>query len=141
MGHALLKEEERRSFRRISDAIALRIDAIASANESAFEPAELPDYPTHVVSLSPNGLKCYHTEPFNNGDRVILSIRLFPEQTVLQIEAEVANAGEDRTRSKNDRFFAGLSFRNFSEENKTIMLDHIALVAKQSFGGTVKLVN
>lgn len=71
----------------------------------------------------------------------MLSIRLFPEQCLLQVEAEVANSGEDRTRSKNDRFFAGLSFRNLSDDNRAALLDHIALVAKQSFGGAVKLVN
>ncbi len=142
MGNALLKTEERRSYRRVSDAIALRIDVVdGAANQPEMEPADLPDYPTHVVSLSPNGLKCYHTDPFNDGERVRLSIRLFPEQVCFDVEAEVANAGEDRTRSKNDRFFAGMAFKNLNEEVREILLEHIDLVARQSFGGSIKLVN
>lgn len=142
MGNALHNSEERRSYRRISDAIGLRVDIIdAAANESEIDPIELPDYPTHVVSLSPNGLKCYHTDPFNDGDRVRLTMRLFPEQTVIELEAEVISAGEDRTRSKTDRFFAGLAFKEVSDENQQILLEHIDLVARQSFGGAVKLVN
>ncbi|MEM7259934.1 MAG: PilZ domain-containing protein [Pseudomonadota bacterium] len=142
MGNAQQKSEERRSYRRISDAIGLRVDIMdAAANESEIEPVELPDYPTHVVSLSPNGLKCYHTDPFNDGDQVRLTMRLFPEQTVIEMVAEVVSAGEDRTRSKTDRFFAGLAFREVSKENHDILLEHIDLVARQSFGGAVKLVN
>jgi hypothetical protein len=141
VGNALLKTEERRSYRRVSDAIALRIDVIDAANQTEFEPVELPDYPTHVVSLSPNGLKCYHTDPFNDGERVVLSIRLFPEQTAFEVEAEVVNSGEDRTRSKNDRFFAGLAFSNPTDEVRELLLEHIDLVARQSFGGAVKLIN
>lgn len=141
MGNALLKSEERRSYRRISDAIGLRVDVIDAANQSDIQPVELPSYPTHVVSLSPNGLKCYHIDPFNDGDLVRLTMRLFPEQTVIELDAEVVNAGEDRTRSKNDRFFAGLAFQNLSDETQKILLDHIDLVARQSFGGAVKLVN
>ena len=138
---ALLKTEERRNYRRISDAIGLRIDVIDAANQSDVEQVELPDYPTHVVSLSPSGLKCYHTDSFNEGDRVVLTIRLFPEQSVYEIEGLVANSGEDRTRSKNDRFFAGIAFTNMQDEVATALLDHIDLVARQSFGGAVKLIN
>lgn len=141
MGNALLKAEERRSYRRVSDAIALRIDVIDAADQTEIEPDDLPDYPTHVVSLSPNGLKCYHTDPFNDGERVMLSIRLFPEKSSFQVEAEVVNSGEDRTRSKNDRFFAGLAFVNPADEVRELLLEHIDLVARQSFGGAVKLVN
>lgn len=141
VGNALLKTEERRGYRRISDAIGLRVDALDAANENDIEPTDMPDYPTHVVSLSPNGLKCYHVEPFNDGDQLRLTMRLFPEQTVIEVDVTVVNAGEDRTRSKNDRFFAGMSFDNMSDETRQILLDHIDLVARQSFGGSVKLIN
>ena len=144
MGNAVEKSEERRSYRRISDAVALQIDVQEdgeAANQPSIDRIELPDYPTHVVSLSPNGLKCYHTEPFSEGDKVSLTIKLFPGQQCLDIMAEVVNSGEDGTRAKDDRFFAGLAFRKLSKDNREIILDHIEGVARQSFGGAVKLVN
>jgi len=98
---ALEKSKERRQFRRISDAIALTIRPVdEAANEQDYEGSDLPDYPTHVVSLSPNGLKCYHSESF-----------------------------------------AGLSFVSLSKEVREQLLAHIDRVARESFGGSVKLVN
>ena len=144
MGNAVEKSEERRSYRRISDAVALQIDVqegSEAANQPNIDRIELPDYPTHVVSLSPNGLKCYHTVPFNEGDKVLLTIKFFPGMQCLDIMAEVVNSGEDGTRGKDDRFFAGLAFRKLGKENREIILDHIDGVARQSFGGAVKLVN
>lgn len=140
MGNALQKNEERRSYRRVSDAIALRISTNDAANSPEFELDDLPDYPTHVVSLSPNGLKCYHPEPFEDGSLLLLKMRLFPEQSCIEVQAEVVNSGEDRSRSRNDCFFAGLAFRHVPEEVRETLLAHIDLVAKQSFGGSVKLV-
>ncbi len=139
---ALEKSNERRQFRRISDAIALAIHAAdEAANEQDYEGAELPDYPTHVVSLSPNGLKCYHSEVFNDGDKLQLSIKLFPSGVRIDTQAIVVNSGEDEGKQQNNRFFAGLSFVGLSEENSDQLLDHIDRVARESFGGAVKLVN
>ena len=59
----------------------------------------------------------------------------------MDIVADVVNSGEDGTRSKDDRFFAGLAFRNLSQESRDLILEHIDVVARQSFGGAVKLVN
>lgn len=143
-GNAVEKNEERRNYRRISDAVAMQIDVMDeqdAANQPTMESIELPDYPTHVVSLSPNGLRCYHTEPFNDGDKVLLTIKFFPGQQSLDILANVVNSGEDRTRGKDDRFFAGLAFRSLTDEAREIILDHIDGVARQSFGGAVKLIN
>lgn len=144
MGNAVEKNEERRNYRRVSDAVAMQIDICDeqdAANQPSIESIELPDYPTHVVSLSPNGLKCYHTEPFTDGDKVMITLKLFPGQQCLDIMAKVVNSGEDGTRGKDDRFFAGLAFRNMAEESREIILEHIDGVARQSFGGAVKLVN
>ena len=139
---ALEKSEERRQFRRISDAIALTIHVVdEAANEQDYEGSELPDYPTHVVSLSPNGLKCYHSESFNDGDKLQLSIKLFPSGDRIDTLAVVVNSGEDEAKRKNDRFFAGLSFVNLGKEVREQLLGHIDRVARESFGGSVKLVN
>lgn len=145
MGNAVEKNEERRNYRRISDAVAMQVyvcDKQDAANQPEIESTiELPDYPTHVVSLSPNGLKCYHTEPFNDGDKVMITLKLFPGKHCMDIMAKVVNSGEVGTRGKDDRFFAGLAFRNLTEETREILLAHIDGVARQSFGGAVKLVN
>jgi len=139
---ALEKSEERRQFRRISDAIALTIRIVdEAANEQDYEGSELPDYPTHVVSLSPNGLKCYHSEAFSNGDKLQLSIKLFPSGSQIDTEAVVVNSGEDEAKRQNDRFFAGLSFVDLNEQDCERLLNHIDGVARQSFGGAIKLVN
>lgn len=136
------KSEERRKYRRISDAIALQIRlSDEAANEQQFDAAELPDHPTHVVSLSPNGLRCYHDEMFNDGDKLQLSIRLFPSGERIDTEARVINSGEDDKPNKNNRFFAGLSFVNLSGERKVQLLEHIDSIARETFGGAVKLVN
>ncbi len=135
------KSVERRKFRRISDAIALSIQPVdEAANEQDYEGSDLPDYPTHVVSLSPNGLKCYHHEAFNDGEKLQLSIKLFPGGVRIDTEAVVVNCGEDEGKRQNDRFFAGLSFRGLSEENSEQLLSHIDRVARESFGGAIKLV-
>ena len=136
------KSEERRKYRRISDAIALQIRlSDEAANEQEFDAADLPDHPTHVVSLSPNGLRCYHDENFNDGEMLQLSIRLFPSGERMETQARVVNSGEDNKPNKNNRFFAGLSFVKMSAENKKQLLEHIDGVARESFGGAVKLVN
>jgi len=139
---ALEKSEERREFRRISDAIALRIQPVdEAANEQEFEGSDLPDHPTHVVSLSPNGLKCYHNEGFDEGEELQVSFKLFPSQVRIDAKARVVNAGEDESSGKSNRFFAGLAFVGLGEDVKAQLLAHIDLVARESFGGAVKLVN
>ena len=98
---ALEKSKERRQFRRISDAIALTIRVIdEAANDQDYEAFELPDFPTHVVSLSPNGLKCYHSEAFNDVDKLQLSIKLFPGGDRIETEAVVVNSGEDEAKRR-----------------------------------------
>lgn len=139
---ALEKSKERREFRRISDAIALRILPVdEAANEQSFDESELPDHPTHVVSLSPNGLKCYHDEGFNEGEELQVSFKLFPSQVRIDTKVKVVNAGEDENNRKSNRFFAGLAFISLGEEVKQQLLSHIDGVARESFGGAVKLVN
>ncbi len=139
---ALPKSDERRAYRRVSDAIAMQIHLPdEAANERQFDVVELPDHPTHVVSLSPNGLKCYHDEAFSDGDVLQVSIRLFPSGLRIDTEARVVNSGEDDKPNKNNRFFAGLAFVKMPKECKAQLLEHIQCVAKESFGGAVKLVN
>ena len=139
---AQLKADERREFRRISDAIALQIQVKdEAANEQSFDPTDLPDHPTHVVSLSPNGLKCYHSEAFSDGDVLQLSFKLFPDGYQIDTRARVVNSGEEENSRKNDRFFAGLSFIKLDGVVREKLLEHIDRVARESFGGAVKLVN
>ncbi len=141
-GNAVEKSEERRGYRRVSDAIALQIQIVdEAANEEAYDAPELPDYPTHVVSLSPNGLKCYHSEPFNEDEVLQLSMVFFPSKLRIDTTARVVNSGEDGHAQKSDRFFAGLSFIDLEDDKSEQLLEHIAQVARQSFGGAVKLVN
>lgn len=137
------KSDERRKYRRVSDAIALQIrQSDEAANEQDYDAADLPHHPTHVVSLSPNGLKCYHDEQFNDGETLKLSMRLFPGGERLDTEARVINSGEESNKpNKNNRFFAGLSFVNLTGERKQRLLDHMDRVARESFGSSVKLVN
>lgn len=141
-GNALEKKNERRKYRRVSDAIALQMQIVdEAANEQSFDATELADYPTHVVSLSPNGLKCFHSAPFEKGDVLQLSFRLFPSQQKIDTRAVVVNSGEDTNSTKNDRFFAGLSFVKLDSELRETLLEHIDQVARSSFGGSVKLIN
>lgn len=143
-GTAIKKNEERRNFRRVADAVAMQIDVCEehdAANQPNIDAIDLPDYPTHVVSLSPNGLRCHHTEPFSDGDRVMISIKFFPNQECLDILAKVVNSGEEGNRTKDNRFYAGLAFCNLTDEAQEVILEHIAGVARQSFAGAVKLVN
>jgi len=102
---------------------------------------DLPDYPTHVVSLSPNGVKFFHDESFELGDTLSVGIVIFPSKDRIDVRGKVVNVGEEMDKSKQNRFFAGLSFEDLSEDDEKILLDHISQVAKQSFGGTVKLIN
>ena len=66
---------------------------------------------------------------------------MFPGGVRIDTEAVVINSGEDEAKRQNDRFFAGLSFVDLSDENSELLLNHIDRVARESFGGAVKLVN
>lgn len=140
--NALDRNVERREYRRVSDAVALHIEAIdgEAANDSDIREIEVPDYPTHVVSLSPNGLKCFHHEAFTDGDMLSLSLRLFPDGNIVTVRGRVVNSGEDRQKGDKDRFFAGIAFKGLSDEQRETILEHIDGVAKKSFGGAVKLI-
>ena len=126
----------------MSDAIALQIETIdgEAANDSDIREVELPDHPTHVVNLSPSGLKCYHHQAFNDGDTVSLHIKFFPAGGTLSARGRVVNSGEDRQKTGEERFFAGIAFKGLSAEQQQLVLDHIDGVAKKSFGGAVKLI-
>jgi len=136
-GNALRKTEERRQFRRVSDAVALAV-SLESAQKVDFD---LPDYPTHVVSLSPSGIKYFHDEAFELGDTVSIGFVIFPSMDRIDVRAKVVNVGEEMDKSKQNRFFAGMAFEDLSADDEKILLDHISQIAKQSFGGTVKLIN
>lgn len=140
--NALNRNAERREYRRVSDAIALNIEVIdgEAANDSDIRRVELPDHPTHVISLSPNGFKCFHHEAFSVGDHVTLTLKLFPAGNTLAVGGRVVNTGEDSQKGERDRFFAGIAFRNLSDEQREVILDHIDAVARKSFGGAVKLI-
>jgi len=133
---------ERRTYRRVSDAIALQIEVIdgEAANDADIREIELPDHPTHVVNLSPGGLKCFHHEAFSDGDVVSLNIKFFPAGITISTRGRVVNSGEDRQKGAKDCFFAGIAFKGLTEEQQQLVLDHIDGVAKKSFGGSVKLI-
>lgn len=140
--NALNRNVERREYRRVSDAVALHIEVIdgEAANDADMRQVELPGHPTHVINLSPSGLKCFHHEAFNDGDIVSISMRLFPSNTVVCLRGRVANSGEERQKGEKDRFFAGIAFTGVKKDQQEIILEHIEGVAKKSFGGAVKLI-
>jgi len=140
--NALHKNAERREYRRVSDAVALHIERIdgEAANDADVRPVELPDHPTHVVSLSPNGLKCFHHEAFTDGDLLSLTLKLFPAEITICVRGRVVNSGEDGQKGGKDRFFAGIAFKALNSQQQDVILDHIDGVAKKSFGGAVKLI-
>jgi len=140
--NALDRNVERREYRRVSDAVALHMEPIdgEAANDSDIREIELPDYPTHVVSLSPNGLKCFHHEAFTDGDMLSLTLKLFPDGNTVSVRGRVVNSGEDRQKGDKDRFFAGIAFKGLSDAQREAILGHIEGVAKKSFGGAVKLI-
>ena len=139
---ALNKRAERREYRRVSDAVALHIEPIdgEAANDASMVQVELPDHPTHVVNLSPNGLKCFHHEAFSDGDTLSLTLKLFPSETTICMRGRVINSGEDKQKGAQDRFFAGIAFKGLSDDQKAVILEHIESVAVKSFGGSVKLI-
>jgi hypothetical protein len=139
---ALDVRAERREYRRVSDAVALHIEPVdgEAANDASMHQIELPDHPTHVVSLSPNGLKCFHHEAFNDGDMLSITLKLFPSESTMVMRARVVNSGEDKQKGTQDRFFAGLAFKGLQDDQKAQILEHIESVALKSFGGSVKLI-
>ena len=131
---------EKRSFRRVSDAIALVV--IPEQDERAANLAEqLPIHPTHVVSLSGSGMRFYHPEPYDVGERLQTAIRLFPSGQTIEVVAEVVNAGEAPGATKTLRYFTGIAFRDIRDEDQAILLAHLESVAAKAFSGVVKLVN
>ncbi len=139
-GNLAVNQFEKRSFRRVSDAIALVVfpehdDRAASGFE------QLPIHPTHVVSLSGSGMRFYHPEPYEVGERLQTAIRLFPSGQTIEVMAEVVNAGESPGAAKTLRYFTGIAFRDMAQDDQKILLAHLESVAAKAFSGVVKLVN
>ncbi len=133
------KQQEKRSFRRVSDAIALEV--CPEQDDRAVNMAErLPIHPTHVVSLSGSGMRFYHSEPYEVGERLQTAVRLFPSGQCLEVVAEVVNAGESPGATKTLRYFTGIAFRDMSEEDQKRLVAHLDGVAAKAFSGVVKLV-
>jgi len=133
--------KERREFRRICDAVALDVERVDDPENPPVSDISVPCHPTHVVSLSPNGMRFFYPQAFAAGETVRIGLGLFPGDTKLLIDAEVMNSGERTEAPKTQRFFVGLAFRNLGDDERQLLIRHIEAVAQQSFGGAVKIVN
>ena len=135
-----VKQIEKRSFRRVSDAIALAV--CPEHDDSAGDLVEqLAIHPTHVVSLSGSGMRFYHPEPYEVGARLHTAFKLFPSGQCIEVLSEVVNAGETPGAAKTLRYFTGIAFRDLSSEDERRLLAHLESVAAKAFSGMVKLVN
>lgn len=134
-------QAEQRAYRRVSDAIALVIVRCDEVTDDCDAFAEAPVHPTHVVSLSPNGMRFYHHEPYAAGEELNLSIRLFPGGDALQVKGEVMNSGEKPAATRTLRYFTGIAFRDVSDDAHGTLTRHLEAVASKAFSGAVKLIN
>ncbi len=115
---------ERRKHPRISDAIALRLNADEST--------ALDCTPTHVVKLSCGGLRFVHHAALKPDSRIALALHLTSSNTTVHINCRVVSSGEEKSRINSTcpdkHYFAQVQFLDVEAGVHKLLTDHINYV-------------
>lgn len=128
---------EKRTTRRVSDALALRIEespeqAESAQAESIFDQSPLDSTPTHVVNLSTGGLRFLHETKLEENKSLRLTLRLGPKNETISIQAIVISSVEEKTQSGNKRYNARVRFTNVNNTARNLLEQHISHVLNQT---------
>lgn len=112
---------ERRKYPRVSDAIALRLNAEPST--------PLNPTPTHVVKMSCGGLRFVHNEAIDAGTTVNLCMHLASSDQTIHIASRVVSSGEEKTTSaKGKKYCVQVEFQDVDQPVRHLLANHINYV-------------
>ena len=125
---ALMKFIEKRQNKRVSDALALRVENA----QSAMGYAPLDEKLTHVVNFSCGGLCFLHESKLTEGEMLLLTMRLGPEQTTVSVRAQVITSDEESRHSGNKKFSSRVKFVDVNKAADVLLLEHLNYVLEKT---------
>lgn len=120
---------EKRKTRRVSDAMALRVE---NAND-AIGHAPLDTTPTHVVNISTGGMRFLHETKLPASEPLLVTMCLGPQMETVSLHAEVISSPEATTPSGNKRYNAQVKFVNIDKTAQNLLDLHINHVLNQAY--------
>lgn len=120
---------EKRRTRRISDAMALRVE---HAND-AIGHAPLDTTPTHVVNISTGGMRFLHETPLPSSEPLLVTMCLGPQMETVSLRAVVISSLEARNHLGNKRYNARVKFLNVDKTAQNLLDQHINYVLSQTY--------
>ncbi len=121
--------QDNRKTKRVSDAMALRIENA----DNAIGHAPLDTTPTHVVNLSLGGLRFEHERDLPLSQDLLLTMCLGPNRETVSLQAEVVSSVEEKGNSGNKRFKAHVKFKNVDQTAHNLLNQHIDHILNQTF--------
>ncbi len=115
---------ERRKHPRVSDAIALRLNANPS---TPINPA-----PTHVVKMSCGGLRFVHNTAIDPDTTIKLCIHLPSSGKTVHVACRVISSGEEKSdvfaRQNGKQYYVQVEFLEIDQTVHQLLADHIDYV-------------
>lgn len=120
---------EKRKTRRVSDAMALRVE---NASE-AIGHAPLDTTPTHVVNISTGGLRFLHEKNLPPSESLLVTLCLGPQKETVSLRAEVISSVEATNQSGNKRYNSRVKFKNVDKAALALLDQHISYVLNKTY--------
>ncbi len=120
---------ERRKHRRVSDAVALRLNLEGHPPSASLDPT-----PTHVVKMSCGGLRFSHSVSLDPGSALPLSMHIPSADKTVHIDSRVISSGEEKGTNRKD-YFIQVEFQHINDEVKVLLKDHIDYVLEKTNTG------
>lgn len=120
---------EKRKTRRVSDAMALRVE---NAND-AIGHAPLETTPTHVVNISSGGVRFLHETKLPLSEPLLVTMCLGPQMETVSLHAEVISSLEATNHSGNKRYNARVRFIDIDKAAQNLLDMHIDHVLNQTY--------
>ena len=119
---------EKRKTRRVSDALALRVE---NAN-AAIGHAPLDTTLTHVVNISPDGMRFLHETNLDSGEALLVTMCLGPNKETVSLHAIVISSLEATHHTGHKRYNARVKFTNVDKTAQSLLNSHITHVLDQT---------
>ena len=128
--------EERRGYGRVMDAVRLQVRKAGMEGESADDVVpdlnqDMEEGPTHKVSLSGSGIAFAHNKFLQPGDRVRLTLTLYPSAQTMELDAMIVSVGDASGPVSGGEYAARAVFSEISDTKRQKILSHIDYVRSQ----------
>ncbi len=125
-----MKFLEKRKHRRVSDAMALRVENA----QTAIGYTPLDEQLTHVVNFSCGGLCFLHESKLPKGELLLITMRLGSEQRTVSIRAEVISSEEATRHAGNKKFTSRVKFIDVDKTADDLLHQHLNFVLEKTRG-------